>query len=184
MVPDIKHGKAFEKRVDAQFRNLYKDHPVKWERPPDSAEAGDVIRKADSDYRYFVPSLTDGAPYSFLVECKATVRNISFRTRHREFLSRSQNSAMAAMRRCGGNGFVLFQDLHQGIIEVWGARGVNAAFEQLRTPIDSPANMAFPDTEENILALAMFILKYPATFSHQINRVSDETYFYDKAILL
>lgn len=182
VAPDIKHGKEFEKRVNDVFCNLYKSWNVRWERPVDTAAAGNIIGTADSDFRLIVQSDKAGAPFVFLIECKATVdpTRCRFRSNFRRFVKGTQNASMHAMRRAGGNGFVMFQNGPAKQIEIWSARGINEGYPNLRTDLPTEAVYIMPDTDYTLACFAIFVIKNAAIMQPLLDGVIYEPYGMNK----
>lgn len=157
--PDIKHGKEFEKRVSPFFENLYKEYPCRWERVLDSGAAGNFVRKAESDFKFIRRSRETGAPYTFLVECKASLDSTRpFHSNFRRFVSSGQNSAMAGMRRGGGTALILFRNMYQDILEIWPGRLINEAYPIKRITMDIAKRWTLPDTDTSLASLAQSLV--------------------------
>lgn len=157
--PEIKHGKEFEKRIDPFFSNLYKDHPVRWERVLDTAAAGNLVRKAESDFKFIRRSRETGAPYTFLLECKSSVdTSCPFYSNFRRFVKSGQNAAIAGMRRGGGTSIILFQRLYDKMIEIWPGRCINEGYPVLRLKLDQKASIVIPDTDEALARFAQSLI--------------------------
>lgn len=181
VAPDIKHGKEFEKRVNAVFTDLYKTRNVRWERPVDTAAAGNIIGTAEGDFRFIVRSETPGAPFVFLIECKASLdptRN-NFRTNFRRFVKSNQNASLHAMRRAGGNGFVMFQNMLEKRIEIWSARGINEGYPNLRMSLPTNAAYFMPDDDYTLACFANFVINQAQHMQGVLDNVMHVPYLMD-----
>ena len=162
--PDISHGKQFEKDLSAVFSDLYKSYPVRFERTLDSADAGNVVRSADSDFRFLIRSADLGRPFVFYIECKASVTGKAFDGYFRSLVKPNQNASMAAVRRAGASAVVLYRDLANNTIEAWYGVSVNAAYPHKRTKIDDIPFYITRGDDDGILNLATAWVLNPAKF--------------------
>lgn len=132
--PDLAHGKAFEKLVHDAFRSLYETYPILWERVLDTHDAGNIVRKADSDFKLMVKSDTPGRPWLYHIECKASIRfnSLTDGGARRSLIKPDQIAKLRLAIRAGAGALILFHSVNQGIIEVWGAQKVIEAWGKKR----------------------------------------------------
>lgn len=132
--PDTAHGKEFEKEVHDAFRNLYNLLPILWERVIDTHDAGNVVRKADSDFKLTINSGLPGRPYLFFIECKASVvyDRLTDNGARRSLIGADQIAKMRLAMRAGVQGIFLFKSLNRSMIEVWDAAPVIEAWSKKR----------------------------------------------------
>lgn len=134
----IDHGKKFEKLVHEAFKNLPAKHPILWERVIDSHGAGNLIRKADCDFKLIVPGVTPGQPFVFFIECKASVKYNSFTDGGalRQLIKPDQVAKMRLAMRAGVTGLFLFHAVMTDTVEVWDAHEVCKAWALKRTKFE------------------------------------------------
>lgn len=129
-----KHGKAFERFVHDNCKDLKKTLPVEWKRVVDSAAAGNLIGKADGDFEFTVNSGMFAQPFRFRIECKASVEHETLATGFRSLIKDHQNAQMLLALRAGICGVYLFHSVQNDEIEVWFARPLAAAYHLKRQP--------------------------------------------------
>jgi len=140
MKPDIQHGKEFEREWAEAFAPLYKSYRCRFERVLDSASAGNLVRKADSDFKLQVESGLYGRPYSFYVECKASNAGKPFANYYRSLVKSSQNSSLQMAARCGAIAVVAYKDVLTGEIQIWSGKIINVCYPVKRVALNgSPA---------------------------------------------
>lgn len=124
--PNVKHGKEFEKLVSNAVGKLYLEYPSLWERVLDSHDAGNIVRKADCDFKLIVRSQTHGAPWVFHIECKASVKysSLSDKGAAKSLVKAEQAAKLRIAHRAGIHGMILFHDVNAERVEVWNAAAV------------------------------------------------------------
>jgi hypothetical protein len=134
----IDHGKKFEKLVHEAFRHLPAEHPILWERVVDSHDAGNLIRKADCDFKLTILGETAGQPFVFFIECKASINHNSFTDGGalRRLIKSDQVAKMRLAMRAGVTGLFLFHAVMTDTVEVWNAREVCEAWALKRTKFE------------------------------------------------
>lgn len=134
--PDTLHGKIFEKALNDAFSQLYKTLPVRWGRVLDSAAAGNLVKKADADFKLMVPSEHECCPFMFHIEAKATVSDKPFQTNFRALVKGHQNAAMVMSMRAGCQGVYFVQKTNERVFEIWDAKLVSRFYGVKRVAID------------------------------------------------
>lgn len=166
--PDIQHGKEFEKSVNEAFKNLYMQYPFRWERTVDSGAAGNLIRRADSDYRMLWKSPQPGQPYLLYVECKASNQGKPFENVFRSLVKGTQNASLQMARRAGAEACVLFHNMAACAIEVWRGVDINEQYFIARKPI--PVGPAYKFPEVMLPEFAVWAASHPAEFMAGLHR--------------
>lgn len=168
--PDTKHGKEFENDLHEEFRNQYMRRPVRWTRIMDSGGAGNLIRKAAGDFSLMVDSKEKDScrPFFFQIECKATVQDLKFESRYRDFIKSEQNASMVMSMRAGAQGIYLFRYVNLGYFEVWDAELVARFYPFKRTRIEGKPAMTVSDC--NIPAFAESICTDPCPLLEELRR--------------
>jgi hypothetical protein len=134
MKPDVAHGKAFEKEVHDQFRELYTSLPILWERVIDTHDAGNIVKKADSDFKLTIRSKTHGRPYLYFIECKASTvySKLTDNGARRSLIKPDQIAKLRMAQRAGVEGRFLFKSVNDQRIEWWDAERVIEAWGKKR----------------------------------------------------
>ena len=160
--PDIRHGKEFERACNAAFSKLYMRFPIRWERVLDTGAAGNLVRKADSDYRILQRSDIEGQPFMTYVECKASVQGKDFRNIFRSLVKGEQNASLQMARRAGAQACVFYKDIQYGVIEVWRGRDINEQYPIARKPM--LADPAFRFSADMLFDFAELVAQNPWAF--------------------
>lgn len=170
MKPNTDHGKAFERKLHDAFRQLYLKHPCTWERVIDSHEAGNIVRKADADFKLIVKSGLPGRPFAFNIEAKASVVVDTWQgsCEFRSFIKPNQVAKMRIAERAGVCGVYLFQAVRLDHIEVWPARPINDIHSTKRKPLGT--NPAMTIAMANLDHWAHLIVTKPADFHAQLEK--------------
>ncbi len=122
--PKVDHGKAFERWLNDQMRDIYTQLPIKWERVIDSHDAGNVIGKSDCDFKLTINSGCKGRPWVFFIECKASIKYKSLTDPGalRSLVKATQFAKLTLAERAGATSLILFREVVNGkgeAIEIW-----------------------------------------------------------------
>lgn len=133
--PDLKHGKKFEKDVDDLFRDVYTRLPMTWERVVDSHTAGNLIRKADADFKLVMQSDNKGQPWLHHVECKCSVNfnSLADGGALKSLVKATQIAKMRISERAGVFVWYWFKSEKTGLIELWTGDQVHPHFSDNKT---------------------------------------------------
>lgn len=119
MAPNVDHGTAFEKRTEKTFEPLLREHRMLWERVVDSKAAERLIGPAACDYRLRLPSSLAGAPYTFEIECKASIKYDSLAQCFRQMLRDGQVPKARMAEYAGSCTLYFFHAVQLEEIEIW-----------------------------------------------------------------
>lgn len=119
MAPNVDHGFAFEKLTEKAFQPLERDHRMYWERVLDSKAAEKIIGPAACDYRLRLPSPLPGAPFTFEIECKASIRYDSLGQCFRQMLRDGQVPKARLAEYSGACTLYFFHAVDNEEIEIW-----------------------------------------------------------------
>lgn len=175
MRPDTTHGKELERDCTEAFGNLYRRFPCRWERTLDSGAAGNIVRSADSDFRLLVRSPTQGTPYLFYIECKASKSGRPFERNFRSLVKSNQNASLHAARRGGAEAFVLYRDCTKGIIQIWRAREINQIYGIKRKAMEIGPAYQFPN--DKLTEFAEYCAKYPGLLLQTLESTHENRLF-------
>jgi hypothetical protein len=145
--PDIIHGQIFQSDLHAAFKDLDKRFPVRWGRVIDSAGAGNLIKKADADFKFQLRAPEVGRPFYLTIEAKATVMDKKFNTYFRSLVKPHQNGAMIMQMRAGAQGCYIVRFVNRKEIELWDAWLIGAYYPLLRKPIVGEPALIIKDDE-------------------------------------
>lgn len=164
-------GKVFEREVHDAFRFLSDTLPVKWERPVDSHEAGNLVRAQDCDFKLTVKSQRPGQPYQFYFECKTSTQYASLKDGGAvKSVLRGASGQVGRLRKCQRAGIIVLYLFHQPRtqrVELWDAH-------PLLLHTQSEARTKFTGdpletlTLKNLPQLAVRICQHPNTFLQTI----------------
>ena len=158
---DIKYGKIFENKIKDATTGFENQYPVRITKIVDSFTAGNVIGKADSDFRLQIRSQISDAPYVIYLEAKATVRDIDFAGAFRGIVAR-QYAAMVMNMRAGAGCCYFMWHVNKNHFEVWDAGLISQYFSKPRVRIDGHA--AFTIAIGNLETFMRQIVTNPTHF--------------------
>ena len=163
--PDTSHGHVFEQELHEAFKHMYMRFPVRWGRVMDTAGAGNIIGKAEADFRLMVASNMSGNPFMFHIEAKATIRpEICFEKNYREFVKPHQNAAMVMSVRAGATGIYLFKRVYAEEFEVWNSSLIGDVYPHKRTAVCGVPAGKFRTDKDSLARFAEYVCTNPADF--------------------
>lgn len=109
-VPDVKHGKEFEKLVHEAFRKLPLTYPILWERVVDTHDAGNIISARDCDFKLVAKGRV------LHIECKASTR---YEHLHKNLIKGSQWGKFRLADRAGVEVQIWFHSVKTGEVQIW-----------------------------------------------------------------
>ncbi len=166
--PDTIHGKIFESEIKGTMTGIENRLPIRFSKVVDSAIAGNIISKADSDFRLQVAGQLPGQPYVFHIEAKATVTDKLFESNFRAFVKGSQNASMVLNARAGASCCYFFKRVNEGCFEVWDAVLVSRSYPHLRSKVEGHA--AFTIAMPNLGAFMLKVCENPAYLADALLR--------------
>lgn len=129
-----------------------------WERVIDTHDAGNTVRKADSDFKLTIRGNHPGFPLLYFIECKASVqyRSLTDNGARRSLIKGDQIAKMRMALRAGVAGLYFFHDVEGGRIEIWDAVPVIEAWGKKRytwvaNPLFQMKEEDFPDWAESLV---------------------------------
>lgn len=163
--PDTSHGHEFEQELHGAFKDAYKRFPVRWGRVMDTAGAGNIIGKAEADFRLMICSAMAGMPLMFHIEAKATIRpEVCFERNYRDFVKPHQNAAMIMSVRAGATGLYFFKRVYAHEFEVWNSSLIGDVYPTKRTAIKGAPAMKWSTDEASLALFAEYVCRNPADF--------------------
>lgn len=168
---DISHGKKFEADLKSEvFEGLGNQLPIYFERVMDSHEAGNIVRKADADFKLTITTAVKGRPFHFWIECKASIVHDTFATCFRisDFLKPDQVARMRIGERAGAKAVYLFRNVKENRVEVWNGKTIHEEYMNKRQKFFGEP--AYELHFKNMRAWALSICTDPQTFLDTLNR--------------
>lgn len=170
-MPDISYGKKFESDLQGEvFDKLGLQLPIYLEHVVDSHQAGNIIRKADCDFKLTITGPAKGRPFHFWIECKASMVNDTFATCFRDgkFLKPDQVARMRIGERAGAKAVYMFRNVRENRVEIWNGKTINTEYPQKRQKFTGQP--AYELHYKNMRAWALSICTDPQTFLDVLNR--------------